>query len=112
MPETVVMLLSPLGMGSGGVPGAMQVTADCGHQCWISPSGVQTMLSMGAKSRCMDCTDPGELAKGTFLPPTPDTRAELVSVLGEREAEDTIAKGTNPATAAAMVDFIRSRRRG
>jgi len=50
----VILILSPI-TDEKGIEDAYEVTASCGHKCWLSPGSQKTFLDEGITSRCIDC---------------------------------------------------------
>lgn len=67
------------------VPGAEIITADCGHQVIIAPSGREAVAA-GAKTRCIDCIGGYaavlQLAQEAQLNVTSATRREVEGAMG------------------------------
>lgn len=64
MTEKHVILLSPTSMGSP-VGESVKVMAECGHECWIAPSGLALTLDPGTptETRCLNCVPRETLRK-------------------------------------------------
>lgn len=62
------------------VPGSVILTADCGHDVWVAPSG-QRMLA-GMKLFCTDCAPALlEADPGPIMPPNAEQLGEIVELL-------------------------------
>lgn len=79
------------------VAGAVVITADCGHQAWIAPSGLQAQLSLGLRTSCAACL--------------PDGPKEVVELPGAREELEQ-AIGAERATFIVSAVIEQARRGG
>lgn len=108
MLEDRILALSPIAWGA--FPGAAGITADCGHECWISPSGVQAMLS-GVITRkiCVPCAykDPDNISR---LEAVPGAEDELAEIMPREQAREVIRTGL--ATGRWLARQAKGRRRG
>ena len=52
--EKAVLVLSPTEEHKW-VEDAVEVTAGCGHQCWLSPGSAETFLNPDIDSKCTVC---------------------------------------------------------
>jgi hypothetical protein len=91
--ETPVMILSPTDMG--GIEGAVPLdVTDCGHPCWISPTGMQFLLTHKAKTMCMHCymrrVVSGEVPPPEMQQPVPGAVEELTAEIGKEAAERAV----------------------
>lgn len=85
-----VLMLSPVTAGPEGKSlGSVEITATCGHQCWISPQGVQMLLGGGIDTFCWNCIDTEHNVYGG---PVPGARDAIASVLGSEVADATLAR--------------------
>jgi hypothetical protein len=93
------------------VPGSVEATADCGHQIWLSPSGLRFKLNGGIKTRCQDCVDPDEVEE---IATHPEGEAELAGLMGQELSDVLIweAQHDPPHTVRTLqADSQRRRRR-
>jgi hypothetical protein len=102
------LVLSPEREGSGGVPGSVTITADCGHQAWISPSGLAFKLGGGVRAVCEDCVP---LETDMTVELMPGQRKELAFLIGEREADEVIRKVQQDPQGMLRAGRTRRRRR-
>lgn len=72
-------------------PGSVRIMADCGHESWISPDGMQFHLSPSRPTRlvCDRCIPAGELEVAEM----PGSRETLRSLFGD-QADEIIATVT------------------
>lgn len=105
----VVLILTPVDMDPM-IAGAMEVDADCGHRAWISPSGLQSQLSIGATTTCIHCIDLDKLATGQMLEPSPEARSELADAAGSVAAAKMIRAMRDPTLRVAAARAMRSQR--
>jgi hypothetical protein len=89
-----VMILCPLDTPPG-IAGSLQVPAGCGHQAWISPSGLAFVLAQGCRTVCERCVPPGPVELGEI----PGGREELAAHIGKARA-DAIVDGVKAYTDA------------
>jgi hypothetical protein len=90
--ERPVLVLTPVSWGDAGIEGAVTIRADCGHQCWIAPSGMALMLAgQLAATECSVCAVENGLAQAVSIEPVPGARDELAAALGNVEADRIIA---------------------
>jgi hypothetical protein len=54
MTEKEVLVLSPIS-DPRAVEDAFEVTAACGHKCWLSPGSQKHFLDENIESRCLTC---------------------------------------------------------
>jgi hypothetical protein len=54
MSEHAVLVLSPV-THAKWVPEAYEVTAGCGHQCWLSPGSEKAFVDPNIDSKCIPC---------------------------------------------------------
>ena len=54
MSERPVLVLSPI-HDDKWVEEAYEVTAGCGHKCWLSPGSQDAFLNPDNDSKCIDC---------------------------------------------------------
>jgi hypothetical protein len=85
MTEQRVLVLLPI-TAPTEVPGAVTVAADCGHQCWISPTGLTGLLGLSMRTVCQDCVPAGPKQISLL----PGQRDELAGVLGTELAKAVI----------------------
>lgn len=109
--DRAILICSPVDRPAG-VPGAVQVRADCGHTVWLSPSGLQMQLAGVVKElRCEDCIDAKDVME---VSPGPGQREELRVLLGDNVADQLIVTAT--ADPQRMIRTLqgdnRRRRRG
>lgn len=109
MAEPRLMMCSPITVPTN-VPGSVQLTADCGHQIWLSPSGLRMKLAGKVVLRCENCVDPDDIAS---IESTPESRAELVALLGSEQAADELiwAAEHDPAYTVRVLQADSRRRR-
>jgi len=92
---THTLILAPI--DSAHTPDSVQVDADCGHRCWIAPSGMNLTLdpSIPTTTVCARCMDPVELlasvAEHGGIAAVPGSREEVERELG-KDATDRIWK--------------------
>lgn len=90
--EELRLVLAPVNgdrTGVGMVPGSVTITASCGHECWLSPSGMGALLATPTTTICIDCLPPGEkklLGEGVV----PGAREELERTVGRPLANKLI----------------------
>lgn len=86
MTDELILALMPTSRGACGVPAAVVVTADCGHECWMSPASVATQLATPSRTMCVDCVPAGlDTSTATY------TRQELDRLVGPDTAQRLIA---------------------
>jgi len=85
-PGSQVMLVQVSDQPSLPGPGAVQVTAGCGHLCWIAPSS-QFLLVVhpNLETVCLRCADVEDLEKILFAPEAENEMNEIYGP-GAREA--------------------------
>lgn len=74
------------------VPGAVSLTADCGHEVWISKSGQQAIKEHNLETRCMACV-PTDLPVESL----PGIQQEAEQLMGKEAYEMTLAIFRDPA---------------
>jgi hypothetical protein len=95
--EQAQLVLSPVRFGNEHDD--LIITADCGHRAYISSGGIQTQARMNARTVCMDCVNPDEIPEINI---TPEVYADLVSRIGQEEADHLIELANDPANRALM----------
>lgn len=92
MSDAHLIILTPL--DGGHTPDATQVTADCGHECWMAATTRRWVVNpfVVTETVCMLCVDPVEVsaaiaAQGGLLA-FPGVRDELARHFGIAEADE------------------------
>jgi len=87
MNERTVLLAR---VGGLTVPGSTQIRADCGHECVISPTGLQTVLDPGIPTStiCLPCSGLNaagieKMGAAGQIGALPGAKEELSEALGE-----------------------------
>ncbi len=84
-----LLVLAPTDHPVRVVPGARTITADCGHEAWIAPTGIRLLVDTpSTKTCCLRCTPD--------TPPTemrvpPGARDELTRRDGVAHADQIMA---------------------
>lgn len=92
-PTRAKIILSPID-SQYHADDASPIKADCGHQAWIGPTSLNTVLNpfMPTTTVCVRCVDPKELrasVKAFGVTALPGTHEELAAALGQDEADET-----------------------
>jgi len=64
--EKAVLVLGPV-TDTKWVQDALEVTAGCGHKCWLSPGSHETFLDENIKSMCIPCLGGEKAVVGALL---------------------------------------------
>lgn len=105
--ERPKLILSPF--NGPHTPGAVVITADCGHQTWISMGGIESQSKMNAITICMECVDPADVPEFVV---TPEVYRDLINAVGQEEADKLIELAQNPAVRATMLGGGRRAHKG
>jgi hypothetical protein len=96
--EQAQLILSP-SKYEAHTTGSVIVTADCGHDCYISQGGIQTQARLNARTICMDCVDPDAVPE---VEVTPEIFADLVANLGYEKANRLVELSKDPKIRQAL----------
>ena len=87
-PRVLVLRRYKPGSTVGVVRGSTRTTADCGHECWIAPTGaVFIAANESLLTICFDCVPEGELD----VRAVPGSRDELAKHVGTAAADQVLA---------------------
>jgi hypothetical protein len=78
MGEVRKLVLSPVAWGTGLIPGAVEISADCGHRCYISRSGVAALLADDMQTICAGCVNPKRAVGYDIVPGAVEEAAEVI----------------------------------
>lgn len=93
MSEVHVVLCQPAPLGSAeGIPGSVRIKADCGHQIWVAPSGMQVVLdpTIRTETKCLNCISPEqlkELVEERKIREVPGGREEAAAIIGDERVD-------------------------
>lgn len=111
--EQSVLVLSPT-TEKAPVAGSRQVTADCGHECWVSPGSAESFEREDVYTKCVPCAGGPEalmerLASGGFEIPDPQ---EVVTALFDimKDEPGTIAAYNAKVVLRALAQRIEQER--
>lgn len=96
--DSVVLMCAPAGPRQLEIPGTETMTATCGHEISIAPSGRKVLADAAGKgvTICIPCalTDPRfrEKLRNLEATVTPDQRRELSEKIGVGEMDQLMAK--------------------
>lgn len=98
--EVYKLIVTPVGFPDAGIPGAQVITASCGHQASVAPSGLALINAGKVIPVCIICvfSDPEMAAsfQESFaehgLGEVPGQRAEVNKVLGVAQTDQVWAQ--------------------
>lgn len=73
------------------IDGAVQITADCGHQAWISPSGLRLTLALPHRTICLACVNRDGVPADADLQIAPGSEDEAIAAMGEESYRSALA---------------------
>lgn len=94
MSDQMKIMLSPISLPRHSAVG--NITAECGHECWISQSSLDAVLDPGidTSTACIPCvaaSTPGgirAIAKAGLITTLPGQREEVAKQVGQDETDE------------------------
>ena len=72
------------------VPGSTKFQADCGHEVWLAPSGVEVITHHETETICTSCVNPADLLEailGGQMRVTGAQREEVEPLIGKEDLD-------------------------